>query len=100
MNDPSRCSSGALRRLQTSCWRAGSVEWTGVGAALAGSLSNENGDHVAAELVNFSFVQKLSDDPAATHHPNVSARLRAQSLRERLDRLVTSPHPPVLNILW
>src|SRR3954454_24347275 len=39
------------------------------------------------ELVDFSFVQKRGDEPSATHHPYIFSGLRAQPLRERLDRL-------------
>jgi hypothetical protein len=51
-------------------------------------LPDQDGDHADAELVDFSSIQKRSDDSASTHHPNIFARLRAQSLSESLDRLV------------
>ena len=51
------------------------------------SFPDEDGDNVDNELIDFLLIQKRRDDPAAAHHPNIFARLRAQSLRESPDRL-------------
>src|SRR5436309_15051983 len=49
--------------------------------------ADEDRNHLDAELVDLSFVQKRSNDLAASHHPNIFTRLPAQSLHEWLNRL-------------
>src|SRR5439155_17556147 len=49
--------------------------------------ADEDRNHMDAELVDLSFVQKRSNDLATSHHPNIFTRLRAQSLHEWLNRL-------------
>src|ERR1044071_6349909 len=53
--------------------------------------TDEDRNHMDAELVDLSFVQKRSNDLATSHHPNILTGLRPQLLHEWFDRLV-SPH--------
>src|SRR5579864_9331145 len=50
-------------------------------------LPNQDRDDVDLEPVDFALVQKRGDELSAAHHPYILAGLRAQPLRELLDRL-------------
>src|SRR5438046_7000571 len=51
------------------------------------AVADEDRNHMDAELVDLSFVQKRSNDLAASHHPNIFTRLPPQALHKWLDRL-------------
>jgi len=58
------------------------------------AFSDEDGDDVDAEFVEFALVQKGGDDFAAAHHPDVFAGLGAKALgewSERRDGLKPAP---------
>src|SRR5207237_10519524 len=50
------------------------------------ALADEGGDDVNDELVALAPVEKRGDNPAAAHHHNILAFLRAQTFCECLDR--------------
>src|SRR2546422_973412 len=50
------------------------------------AFTDEDGDDVNDELIDFARVEKRGDNPAAAHHHNILAFLRAQTFGECLDR--------------
>ena len=50
-------------------------------------FSDEDRNYVDVKLVNFTGIEERGNQLAATHHPDLFARRRAQALRKRLHRL-------------
>src|SRR5260370_22884931 len=51
------------------------------------ALTDERGNDVDVELVDLAGIEERSDQPTATHHPDMFSRHGAQTLRKRLHRL-------------